>query len=80
MKKEIKVGSLMNFTNKEYIANYYIKKSLRISLKSILKKREYYGESSNRSELTMYDNVAQCMTTKNSKSLIYKFHNSLMSL
>ena len=56
----------MNFTNKEYIANYYIKKSLRISLKSILKKREYYGESSNRSELTMYDNVAQCMTTKNS--------------
>lgn len=80
MKKEIKVGSLMNFTNKEYIANYYIKKSLRMSLKSILKKTEYYGESSNRSELTMYDNVAQYITTKNSKSLIYKFHNSLMSL
>ena len=75
MKKEIKVGSLMNFTNKEYIANYYIKKSLRMSLKSILKETEYYGESSNRS-----DNVAQCITTKNSKSLIYKFHNSLMSL
>ena len=51
-----------------------------MSLKSILKKREYYGESSNRSELTMYDNVAQYITTKNSKSLIYKFHNSLMSL